>query len=374
MKNHISLKTFIALILLFPAALLAQLNKPSIAVVDFDTRSYEINRTEIIQYCINELIRTSFYEVIDRHEVEYLAKRDGLTVEECFSRICLTETGKKLKVSKMFTGSIMRLGDKVNVTIKILDVDSGKFEKMVAREFLDIKSNELMMIRITMNELLGIANDPDIVKKLTQKSDFESSVNNPYKLKLRADGPRMGFSGFSGLGAQVLMADEAEGGYGNSYPLMFQFGYQFEQQYLNEGNFQALFEFIPSVGGLDQGRFLPSFTLLNGLRNNQNGWEFAVGPTFSLTKVVSGYYGSDDKWRLEKEIDPQPGFEPIIEKRPDSRGTSTLNTGVLFGFGKTFRSGKMNIPVNGYVIPGKNGLRFGVSFGWNGHDRYAISD
>jgi hypothetical protein len=53
---------------------------------------------------------------------------------------------------------------------------------------------------------------------------------------------------------------------------MFMFGYQFEKQYLNEGNLQALFEFIPSVTGVDQGLFLPNILFLHGLRHNRSGW------------------------------------------------------------------------------------------------------
>ena len=61
-----------------------------------------------------------------------------------------------------------------------------------------------------------------------------------------------------------MQAKKNVGGF-DAYPAMFQFGYQFEKQYLNEGNFQALFEFIPMISGLEQNTFIPSFTLMNGL-------------------------------------------------------------------------------------------------------------
>ena len=82
----------------------------------------------------------------------------------------------------------------------------------------------------------------------------------PVALPLLADLRRM-----------ILQARESGGGF-NANPLMFQFGYQFEVQYLNQGSFQALFEFIPMITGLDQGKFLPSISVLNGMRSNISGW------------------------------------------------------------------------------------------------------
>jgi TolB-like protein len=345
--------------------------KPSIAILDFDTRGYSLAREEALQFIINELIRVGQFEVMDRYDIEYISKRDTLQAAGCFSKICLTEFGNKLGVNKMFSGNIQHLGDKINVTVRLLDVNTGVFEKANTKEFLNISGNELTMIRITINEMFGLPNDADNVKKLTVQSDYDNTVNNPYQLKLRADGPRMGVGFFTGTSAAVLKSPESEGGY-NAYPFMFQFGYQFEKQYLNEGNFQALFEFIPNISGMDQGRFIPSFTFLNGLRSNKTGWEFAFGPTMTFTKTARGFVGPDGKWYLQDQSVSFPNFTPELESRLDSRGSTNLTTGFLFGFGKTLKSGRMNIPVNGYVIPGKGGLRFGVSFGWNGKERYTL--
>jgi TolB-like protein len=361
------------LVLLFPSRSTAaiQENKPSIAIADFDTRSDILSNGEAIQYVINELIRIGRYEVMDKYDVTYIARRDSLHVGGCFSKICLKATGEQLKVDKMFTGSLQRLGSKMNVMLRLLDVDSGVFEKQVVKEFLDIRGNELMMIRITINEMFGLPNDEDMVKKLTMKTDYESAINNPYQLRLRADGPRMGIGVFTGLNAQIMQAKQEDGGF-NGNPFMFQFGYQYEKQYLNEGNFQALFEFIPMVSGMDQGRFIPSFTFLNGLRNNRNGWEFAFGPTFNFTKMARGFVDSVGGWHLQQDAYDYPDKTVSYERRLDSRGVVSMSTGFLFAFGRTFKSGKMNIPVNGYVVPGKGGIRFGLSFGWNGRDRYEL--
>lgn len=354
--------------------------KPSIAIVDFDVRGYKMSQQQAIQFVINELIRVEKFEVMDKYDIEYLVKRDTLDVNACFSKICLTGIGNKLGVDKMFTGSIAQLGDNLNVTVRILDVKTGVFEATKVKEFLNISGNEFQMIRICINEIFGIPNEADLVSKLTKKTDFDNTINNPYTLRLKADGPRMGMTYATGYLADVLTGPKKDGGYdGNQY--MFQFGYQIEKQYLNEGNFQALFEVIPMVSGLDQGQFIPSLTLLNGLRNNVNGWEFAFGPTFAISKYSDGYIlneGTDKQKFVINIQDPSYGsladeataMGSTIEKRPDSRGTTGISYGFLFAAGKTFKSGKLNLPVNIYVVPSKNGARFGISMGWNGKDRY----
>lgn len=355
--------------------------KPSIAIVDFDVRGYKMSQQQAIQFVINELIRVEKFEVMDKYDIEYLVKRDTLDVNSCFSKICLTGIGTKLGVDKMFTGSIAQLGDNLNVTVRILDVKTGVFEATKVKEFLNISGNEFQMIRICINEIFGIPNEADLVSKLTKKTDFDNTINNPYTLRLKADGPRMGMTYATGYLADVLKGPKKDGGYdGNQY--MFQFGYQIEKQYLNEGNFQALFEVIPMVTGLDQGQFIPSLTLLNGLRNNVNGWEFAFGPTFAISKYSDGYIlneGEDNQKFIINVQDPSKYFSlaeeaaamnSSVEKRPDSRGTTGISYGFLFAAGKTFKSGKLNLPVNVYFVPSKNGARFGISMGWNGKDRY----
>jgi hypothetical protein len=182
----------------------------------------------------------------------------------------------------------------------------------------------------------------------------------------------MGATMFTGETANILKSSASKGGF-EVEPLMFQFGYQFEKQYLNEGNFQALFEFIPMVTGLDQGLFIPSITLMNGMRNNKSGWEFAFGPTFSLVTKSQGYYTADDNiWTTLQDSVPVPEYADVIT-RLDSRGDASIQAGFIFAFGKTFKSGRLNVPVNAFVIPSNKGLRMGVSFGFNAKDRYIKS-
>ena len=60
----------------------------------------------------------------------------------------------------------------------------------------------------------------------------------------------------------------------------------------------------------------------------------------------------------------QPNKNDIVS-RLDSRGTGALSARLIVGAGRTFKSGYLNIPVNVFVIPDKEGSVVGFSFGFN---------
>jgi hypothetical protein len=222
------------------------------------------------------------------------------------------------------------------------------------------------MISICVNEMIGIENDPLIVKSLSNKESYESAVNNPYYQTLSLSGPRMGYTFFTGEMASVIQAPKNQGGY-DGLPAFFQMGYQFEKQYLNEGKWQALFEFIPLVSGLDQGLFVPSFTVMNGIRSNKNGLEFAVGPSVNLSREAT-FYNVDGRWLRPSEFDPLDNINTNgLESKSvmDSRGIVALKSYVVLAAGYSLKSGKLNIPINVFVIPSKTSTRYGFSFGFN---------
>jgi hypothetical protein len=346
-------------------------DKPTLAVIAFRNDHPDPKAS---QYSLADLLRQEFekidrYQVLDRFDMDYILSQNKLDYQNCLSRFCLEEISQKINSDKLAIGNIKVLDKKISITIKIYDKRSKQFEKAQTSEFLDIPAEIGTMIHLTINDLNQIKNDQAIVTKLSKKNDFESSINNPEQLCLRSDGPRMGFTSFifEKEITKILKDKKSNGGY-EAFPVMFQFGYQIEKQYLNEGNFQALFEFIPMITGLDQGLFIPSLTVMNGIRNNTSGWEFAFGPTISIVKKTDGYFDENKEW-VKLGNDPNKSGFPT-ESRLDSRGLPVFTTGFVIAGGKTFKSGKLNIPVNLYLIPSNDGIRFGLSFGFNAKSRY----
>lgn len=344
--------------------------KSTAAVLGIDSKGV-IQDAESVGYMVRlELEKANVFNVMDKYDVAEAVKKNNIDIKTCFGKSCVVAAGKTLNADKMITGSVERFGEKIVISLKVIDVKSESVEKQDATEYLNLQPELQRMIGISVQKLIGIAPDQNLVKLLV---NYDAPVESP-KTQLSLNGPRMGFSIATGDAATVLTSPESEGGY-NMYPATFQFGWQKEWQYLSAGDFQALVEFIPMIGGLESGKFIPSLTFLNGFRTGKGGWEFAFGPSFRVVKKAQGFWGDGtngteaDHWYLSDEWYSLPnGAEsnPYPQtKRLDSRGSLALSTSLFFGVGKTFRSGYLNIPVNVYVLPRKEGTVVGASFGFN---------
>jgi hypothetical protein len=344
--------------------------KPKVAVLQIDSKGFVLDPVQMGNLVRLELDKLGQFEVLDKYDVAYLAEKESLNFDNCFGKICLVETGRKLRADKMLTGSVELLGEHVVVTLRLIDVGSESVERSQVSEFLNIRAQVQMMVAITIRQMMGLPTDADLVSKLTKSDDYASAVNLPEVARLNLSGPRMGLTIFSGEAARRFSAPRNQGGL-EAQPVMFQFGYQFETSYLNQGGLQALFEFIPLVTGLDQSQVIPSVTILHGIRSNKNGLEFAFGPSLVLTKEAEGFY-SDGQWNLLSEwvkSNPNLPTPTDTEFRFDNRGTPKAASSFVFACGKSFKSGKLNIPVNAFFVPSKFGHRFGLSVGFNGRGK-----
>jgi len=91
-----------------------------------------------------------------------------------------------------------------------------------------------------------------------------------------------------------------------------QYGWQWESRFADGGgDVVGIVEWIALLGGMEQGKLLPSLTSVIGARTS-SGLEFGVGPNLSLSGI-----------------------------------------GMICAIGKNFRSGALNLPVNLVFMPGK---------------------
>jgi hypothetical protein len=335
--------------------------KETLGILGIEVKGLNIEADIVTNITRNELDKLNKYEVMDKHDMTFILKKDNPQWTECYGRQCLVEAGRTLKADKMLTGSLELYGSAIVVNLRLLDVMTGTNEKSIVQEYLELRNQVPAMLAMTLKKMFDAPVDQELFNKLTKKFDYENLVNNPEATKVNLSGPRMGFTMFTGEYSRILKDKKVNGGF-NMNPLMFQFGYQYEVQYLNEGHIQALLEFVPMITGLDQGRFIPSLSLMNGLRSNVYGWELAFGPVVQFVQQSEGYYDNAGKWQIN-ELNP----DIPREFRADSRGATKLVGKFVVAVGKTFKSGRLNMPVNLYVVPGYNnsGHQFGISWGFN---------
>jgi hypothetical protein len=362
--KHAELKTTITAMLL-SLSLLSQ-NKPTIAVLTIDSKGM-INDAREMGFIVRlELEKTGQYAVLDKYEVNQLLMQHKVDVNNCYSKSCLADAGKILNSDKMLSGSVERFGEKIIISLRIIDVATGTIERSNVTEYLNLPEIQ-KMVNISIKKLLGIEADPEMVKLLI---DYDVPVESP-KNTLRLNGPRMGFGTTMGNSSGILTGvDKAHGEFG-MFPVNFQFGWQQEFQYISAGEFQALVENFFTIGGLESGRFVPSYSPLLGFRFGK-GWEFGFGPNFRLVTKANGFYDTNDslqggrgQWYLSKQWTRKTPNPYTTEERLDSRGEVSLSTGLVIAIGKTFKSGYLNIPVNVFIAPRTDGTTIGAMFGFN---------
>lgn len=369
MKIKNTLKT-IAIVATVLVSTVAKAQKPIIAVLDFET----VNMTYSSNDCGNlfrlEVEKTDQFEVINRQDLRGTLSARGLKLDTCFGKSCIMQASKYLEADKALSGSIENYGKHIIVIMRLFNVKENRLEKSQVLEFQNIPEEIQNMVKLSVQKFWSLPFSELAYNALSNKEAYENEINNPNETKLVLSGPRTGIIFMGGDNAQRLSAPSAEGGF-NAFPVMTMFGYQKEYQYLSSGNFQALFEFIPAINGLDQGMISPSFTFLHGFRSNKSGWEFAFGPTLGLIPKAEGFYDGEGKWvRVSEwnETDPNGKKLPIpgeTKELLDSRGTYKFTSGFVFAIGKSFKSGRVNMPVNFYVVPSRTNWRVGLTFGFN---------
>ncbi|WP_299986698.1 hypothetical protein [uncultured Pontibacter sp.] len=221
-----------------------------------------------------------------------------------------------------FTGQaqdilIKRNGDELEVKVLEIDLEAVKYKRFDNLEgpIISIAKADVFMIKyengtkVTMNEM----------RPTVQQPVYAQRTGYPQE-NLKLGGPRLGFTVLSQKYIDHISNDYDT----NVNAFMTQFGWQFETRVFTlENGTSGLFEFVPLIGGLEQGKFLPSLSALVGIRGAK-GLEFGLGPNVSLG-----------------------------------------GAGIVLAVGTNFQSQGVNFPVNFAVAPSKDGARFSLLFGFN---------
>jgi hypothetical protein len=354
------LKTLIGLtltMLLNSQAVFSQ-RKQKIAVTGIDTKDISIDKEVIRNIVLLELEKTDVYEVMDRYDLADIIRNEGIEVDNCYGKNCQVRVGTLFQSDKMLTGSIEKYGGKLIVILRLIDVKSEQIEKTDVMEYINQQDHIQTLIRLSINNIVGVENEKLLLDLLV---NYDQPIITS-KTTLKLSGPRVGASHWWGRHANRLQAPTSQGGF-DMYAVNSIIGYQFEQQFLSSGDFQALLEVIPAITGMESGVVVPSLSTLLGFRFNKSGFEIGLGPVLRLTKTAYGYYDGNGNWQLANTLPYDSPIQPF--KGLDSRGKLEVSSGMIFAVGKTFKSGYLNVPVNVYYSPNKEGSMVGLMVGFN---------
>lgn len=343
-----------------------------------------------------EILKLEKYTLIDEFDMSDVVNKNAEYQTNCLGIECLTNLGKELAADYVISGSIDGLGNKIAITLKIIDVNSKKIYKTEISEFDNQEFELQRMIEIVLRDMHEIPVSKEIRDRLKFRNDLITSNDVG---KINNSGPRVGYGFLTGAMYEYATRSLNRGGL-DIFPGVSMFGYQFEGQYVGTENFSALIEGIVNFSGMEQGIFLPTFTVLNGFRFGSAGWEFAFGPGFGFKKTSNGFFDSDNTFNKGKNVyfseddwrtyayeefqkgntyfmDPNGGYYKtgtptdfnsnynFESKFLDKRGDLRMNTTWVIAFGRTFRSGALNIPVNVFYSSQNKGGMLGLSVGFN---------
>lgn len=210
---------------------------------------------------------------------------------------------------------LKRNGEEVQAKVQEISLHEIKYKRYdnLDGPMISILKQEVFMIKYengtkeVFNEAAPVVASPQIDRPYEQRN-------------LKLAGPRIGFTIISDKYRNQIMEDHNT----ELNNFMTQFGWQFETRVFTLDNgTSGLFEFVPLIGGLEQGKFLPSLSALVGIRGPK-GFEVGFGPNLSLA-----------------------------------------GAGVVLAAGTNFQSQGVNFPLNFAFAPSKDGGRFSVLFGFN---------
>jgi len=368
--------------------------KSTIAVANPNVTAISVKAESAAKMMRLELIKLDKYKVYDEFDMADVLKTNPDFTQGCFGQNCLIKLGEGLNTNYVMSGSLDLLGNKIAITLKIIDVKNKTIYMSAVREFDNQEVEVQRMIEIVLKEMHGLPVDKVLLDRLSFKNELITSNNIG---KVNNSGPRIGVAGLVGSINEFATRSEDQGGLGIQ-PVVSMIGYQVEGQYVGTENFSALVEGIFNVSGLEQGQFIPTFIFMNGFRFGKGNWEFAFGPGFGLKKVSNGFldkdtkFGTNERYFSEEDWSTyaydnyrnDPAYNttgsfvaPTPEQLSgnttynfgksfyDRRGITQLNTSFVFAFGRTFKAGALNIPVNIFYSSQRGGGYVGFNVGFN---------
>jgi len=140
------INVFLFLILIFISKSILAQEKLSIAVLSISGNGVSPTEALVLtDELISVLVQTGKFNVLERKNMEDILNEQGFQLSGCTSTDCAVEAGKLLGVKKMIAGSVGKLGKLFNVSLRSIDIETGKIDNTTSgrhegsiEELLDI--------------------------------------------------------------------------------------------------------------------------------------------------------------------------------------------------------------------------------------------
>jgi len=142
---------FILIMLLWQDHASAQ-KRTTVALLDLEvTKDLPASTSPVLSNLIRqEFLRSKNYEILDRNNMSSILKEQDLSLSDaCSGKDCAVQLGKLLAVEKMIYGSLSSLGKKYLINLQMVDVSTGKIEKIENESYVGaIEEIDVAAVRI----------------------------------------------------------------------------------------------------------------------------------------------------------------------------------------------------------------------------------
>jgi len=145
---------WILLLLLFllaiPAPSWATSGKTRVAVIDFEQKAtQELQGKQageiVAEWLITSLVRTGRFDVVERAQLQKILKEQQLGMTGMISQETAARVGELLGVKVIITGSVIQIGNTVEVNARLINVEDGSILKAEKIRGAGLESIERMM-------------------------------------------------------------------------------------------------------------------------------------------------------------------------------------------------------------------------------------
>jgi len=231
-------------------------------------------------YLRAQLFNTQKFAIVTRENMEQILKEQQFQLSGCTSNECVVQAGQLLGVSKIFTGSLGKVGTTYVITLKLINVESGKAERVETEKCAQCKEETLLIsMENIANKIAKIEPKSGAVSEVIQLVQIETK-----EISLEDDSPVMVLI----PAGEFLMGSPEGEGEADEHP---QHKVYLDAYYIDKYE----------VTNEQYAKFLNEW----GKDTDENGQKMIYEHDWGVKKI-SGWFESPQKWQPAKGYEKYP--------------------------------------------------------------------
>ena len=163
------MKSFITYQLIIFSIICVKLNSQNLAVLDIAPINYDHDYSLKISKHIRNIIKNNInIKIMDIEKISNILDREDIDNKWCADKWCSREIGKLININQIFSSSIEKNGEKLNIFGMIYDVEKDTILRQYNYLFFEEKNYLLTEIEVMIYNLF----DKDLPQELTVQHEY----------------------------------------------------------------------------------------------------------------------------------------------------------------------------------------------------------